>query len=377
MMGKPIVLFRLLGFKIQADVSWLFLAVLVTWSLALGLFPVRYPDLPMSTYWSMGVAGAIGLFASLIFHELAHALVARTYGIPIKGITLFLFGGVAEMSEEPKYASVEFLMAIAGPISSFILSLGFYLLGLVTTVSGFPDPVVGVLRYLAFINLLLGAFNLVPAFPMDGGRVLRAALWHFKGDLRQATKTAAQCGRGCGMILMVLGVYNVITGQFVVGMWWFLIGLFVRGAAATSYQQVLARGIFSGEPVARFMTRNPVTVSPTLPIQSFVDDYVYKYHHSVFPVVTDGRLVSYVLSRNVKSVSRQDWARRRVSEIATPCEADIVIEPTTDTVTAMSVMNRTGQSRLTVVANGRLVGILALKELLDLFALRIDLEGED
>jgi len=376
-MGRPILLFRLLGFKIQADVSWLFLAVLVTWSLALGLFPVRYPDLPMSTYWSMGVAGAIGLFASLIFHELAHALVARTYGIPIKGITLFLFGGVAEMSEEPKYASVEFLMAIAGPISSFILSLGFYLLGLVTTVSGFPDPVVGVLRYLAFINLLLGAFNLVPAFPMDGGRVLRAALWHFKGDLRQATKTAARSGRGFGMILMVLGVYNVITGQFVVGMWWFLIGLFVRGAAATSYQQVLARGVFSGEPVARFMTRNPVTVSPSLPIQSFVDDYVYKYHHSVFPVVTDGRLVSYVLSRNVKSVSRQDWARRRVSEIATPCEADIVIEPTTDTVTAMSVMNRTGQSRLTVVANGRLVGILALKDLLDLFALRIDLEGED
>ncbi|MGF1592248.1 MAG: site-2 protease family protein [Kiloniellaceae bacterium] len=235
MNGRSITVFELLGFKIRVDISWLLLAVLITWSLALGVFPFWYEGLAPATYWWMGLAGMFGLVFSLIFHELSHSVVARHYGLPIKGITLFIFGGVAEMAEEPKSAKVEFWMAIAGPLASFLLAAVFFLAAALGEALALPVPINGVLDYLAFINLLLGAFNLIPAFPMDGGRVLRAALWHWRGDLRQATRIASNAGKTFGFLLMALGVLNVVSGNFIGGMWWFLIGMFVRGAAASSY----------------------------------------------------------------------------------------------------------------------------------------------
>jgi Zn-dependent protease len=177
-------LFSLLGFKVRADASWLVLALLVTWSLAESLFPASYPGLPAMTYWSMGIAGMAGLVFSIVFHELSHALVARRHGLPIKGITLFIFGGVAEMDEEPETPRVELLMAIAGPIASFALALAFYASALAGAAWGLPQALLGVLGYLALINGMLAAFNLVPAFPLDGGRVFRALLWRWKGDFR-------------------------------------------------------------------------------------------------------------------------------------------------------------------------------------------------
>ncbi len=378
MIGKRLVLFELLGFKIQADVSWIFLALLVTWSLALGLFPAWHEGLTASTYWWMGVAGAIGLFGSLIFHELSHSVVARRYGLPIKGITLFIFGGVAEMEEEPPSAKAEFLMAIAGPIASFTLALGFYLIARVGAAAGvLPEPILGVVEYLALINLILGTFNLVPAFPLDGGRALRAALWHFKGDLRAATRTASHTGQGLGVLLMALGALNVVTGNFVGGMWWFLIGLFVRTAATASYQHLLTRRIFEGEPVRRFMTTDPVAVPPWITIQAFVEEYVYQYHHDLFPVVEGERLIGCAAIREVKALAPEEWGLRRVADILTPCGPENTVAPETDAVKAMSIMRQSGTSRLMVADHGRLVGILVLKDMLELFALKMDLEGEE
>ena len=377
MNGRGITLFELLGFKIRVDISWVFLALLVTWSLAKGVFPAWFAEAGLSeaTFWWMGVAGMAGLVFSLIFHELSHSLVARHYGLPIKGITLFIFGGVAEMTEEPKSAKVEFWMAIAGPIASFVLALVFHLLAALGTAQGLSVAVTGVLSYLAFINLLLGAFNLIPAFPMDGGRVLRAALWYWRGDLRLATRIASGAGKGFGMLLMLLGVLSVVTGNFIGGMWWFLIGLFVRGAAEASYQQLIARRLFEGEPVRRFMTHETVAVPPGLPLSAFLEDFVYEYHYDLFPVVSDQRLIGCVSTRQLKTVPREEWGRLSVADLMVPCTEENTVDPGMDAIEAMSLMRRTGATRLIVAVGDRLVGIVVLKDMLELFSLKMDLEG--
>ncbi|MHA1152508.1 MAG: M50 family metallopeptidase [Alphaproteobacteria bacterium] len=377
MIGKRLVLFELFGFKVQVDASWIFLVLLVTWSLASGLFPIWYEDLPPATYWWMGIAGAIGLFASLILHELSHSLVARRYGLQIKGITLFIFGGVAEMEEEPRSPKCEFLMAIAGPIASFSLALFFHLIAKIGAAQDLPVPILGVIEYLALVNVILGGFNLVPAFPLDGGRAFRAAMWYFKGDLRKATQSASRMGQGFGTLLMALGVLQVVLGNFIGGMWWFLIGLFLRTAAMASYQQLLTRRIFEGEPVRRFMSPDPVTVTPWLTIAAFVEDYVYHYHYDLFPVVEDHRLLGCAGIREVKMLPREEWARRRVADILAPCTAANTVDAETDAVKAMAIMRQSGNTRLMVVEDGRLVGMLVLKDMLEFFALKMDLEGPE
>jgi Zn-dependent protease len=374
MFGKRLVLFELFGFKVQADMSWLFLALLVTWSLAQGFFPAFYPDLPPATYWKMGVIGMIGLFFSLVLHELSHALVARHYGLSIKGITLFIFGGVAEMEEEPDSAKTEFLMAIAGPIASLALAAGFHGLSLAGKAQGLPDSVFGVSGYLAFINVVLAVFNLVPAFPLDGGRALRAALWYWKGDLRWATRIASRSGEVFGIMLIFLGVLSVLTGDFIGGMWLFLIGLFLRGAAGASYYQLLTRQAFEGEPVSRFMTLDPVAVSPELSVERLIEDYIYGYHYDLFPVTDDRRLMGLVSTRQVREVPRAEWATTMVADILVPCGPDNTIGPRADAVKALSIMRRSGNSRLIVAEGGSLQGVIALKDLLEFLGLKMDLE---
>ena len=190
MFGRKIHLFTILGFDVSIDFTWLFLAVLVTWSLARGLFPVWFGNYSTATYWWMGAAGALGLFLSIVFHEFWHSIVARRFGLPMKGITLFIFGGVAEMEEEPENAKTELLMAIAGPISSVVLGVVFLLVFRLGVAVGLPEPVNGVLVYLGWLNLVLAVFNMLPAFPLDGGRVLRSILWFAKGNIRWATRVA-------------------------------------------------------------------------------------------------------------------------------------------------------------------------------------------
>jgi len=187
MFGKRIKLFKLLGFEVRVDWSWIIIAILIAWSLSKGLFPSYYKNLSTQTYWWMGIIGAAGLFLSIIVHELSHSLVARKYGLPMKGITLFIFGGVAEMEEEPPSARAEFMMAIAGPLSSILIALVFYGIQAAGKQAGLAAPVTGVVGYLAMINGILAGFNLLPAFPLDGGRVLRSILWGVKKNLRWAT----------------------------------------------------------------------------------------------------------------------------------------------------------------------------------------------
>jgi Zn-dependent protease len=370
-----VTLFNLLGFKIQVDWTWVFLAVLVTWSLAVGYFPLGHKGLSQATYWSMGVTGALGLFGSIILHELSHSIIARRYGIPIKSITLFIFGGVAQMDKEPPSAKAEFLMALVGPIASVLLALGFYCAQVIGTAQHVPEPVLAVFGYLTFLNGLLAAFNILPAFPLDGGRMFRAALWQWKHDLRWATQLASRVGAGFGLVLIGFGLLNLIGRNVVGGIWLILIGLFLRTAAHSAYQQLLTRRAFEGEPVRRFMTTSLVTVSPDLSVNQLVDEYIYRYLHDLFPVIKDSRLLGCVSSRQVRNVPREEWDRHTVRDLMTPCTDQNTIDAETDAIKALSLMNRTGNTRLLVREDNRLVGIIALKDILKFLSLKLDLEG--
>ena len=374
MFGKRIKLFKLLGFEVRIDASWILIAILITWSLSIGFFPFYYKNLSTQMYWMMGVVGACGLFISIILHEFSHSLVARKYGLPMEGITLFIFGGVAEMSNEPPSAKAEFMMAIAGPLSSVGIGFIFYAMYRGGMVLGWPDPINGVMAYLAIINMMLAGFNLIPAFPLDGGRVLRSILWGIKKNLRWATRISSHIGFGFGIFLVILGVFNVLNGNFIGGMWWFLIGMFLQGAAKMSYQQLLVRRALEGEPVRRFMKQEPVTVSPSTSVEQFVEDYIYRYHFKMFPVVDGDRLLGCATTKQVKEVPRETWDMKTIGDIMIPCSAENTIEANNDAIKALSVMKRAGASRLMVVEQGHLMGVVALKDMLEFLSLKVELD---
>jgi Zn-dependent protease/CBS domain-containing protein len=376
MFGKGVRLFNVLGFEVRIDSSWLLLAVLIILSLTSGYFPFHYKGLSSGAYVLMGIIGAIGLFASIIIHELCHSLVARKYGIPMKGITLFMFGGVAQMDEEPRTPKSEFLMAAAGPSASFALAGGFYVLHAGLKAAAAPAPLAGVIGYLAWINMILAFFNLLPAFPLDGGRVLRSALWAWKKNLRWATRIASEIGSGFGIVLIILGILSLLGGNVVGGLWWCLIGMFLRGISQGSYRQVVIRETLAGEPVRRFMREGPVSVPSSLTVGDLVNDYVYRYHFKLFPVVDNGTLAGCVSTREIKHVPRGEWENRKVADIATACSDQNTIAPDADATDALSTMNKTGNSRLMVVEDNRLLGIVALKDMLKFLAIKVDLEGE-
>lgn len=375
MFGKKIPLFKLLGFQVNIDPSWFIIFFLITWTLAAGEFPRRYEGLAEATYWLMGVASALGLFVSIVLHEFSHSIVARRFGIQMKGITLFIFGGVAEMTEEPPSPKAEFFVAIAGPLASIAIAGVCGLLYNVALSQEWPVTIRGVVGYLSLVNVVLVIFNLVPAFPLDGGRVFRSILWAARKDLRWATRVTSQSGSFFGLLLIAMGLLALLQGNFVAGMWWCLIGLFLRSAAGMSYQQLMLRRALEGEPVSRFMNTQPVTVTADATLQNLVDDFVYQYHHKMYPVTQNGHLVGCITMRDIKETPRDQWDRVRVGDIAHACSPENTLPADADAMEALTYMNRTGASRLMIADGDRVVGVIALKDLLDFFALKIELEN--
>jgi Zn-dependent protease/CBS domain-containing protein len=377
MFGKRINLFKLLGFQVRIDLSWIIIAVLIAWSLSTGLFPFRFRGLSTQTYWIMGIVGAIGFFLSIIVHEFCHSLVARKYGMHMRGITLFIFGGIAEMSEEPPSPTAEFMMAVAGPLSSILIAAIFYAIYSAGAFAGMPRPVSGVVEYLAFINGLLAVFNVIPAFPLDGGRILRSILWGIKGNLQWATRVASRMGSGFGILLILFGVFSLFAGNFIGGMWWFLIGIFLYNAARMSYRQMLTRRALEGASVRRFMKTDPITVTSDMTVGRLVEDYVYVFHHKLYPVVSDSNKVDgCVTTRQIKEVPREEWNEKRVADIQVACSEDNTIAPDTDAIKALALMSRTGTSRLMVTEGERLVGVVSLKDMLKYLSLHMELDTE-
>ena len=375
MLERRVTLFRIFGFSVRLHYSWLLLGLLIAWSLAEYWFGQQVPGLSTAARWGLGVTGAVGLLFSIVFHELSHSLVARRRGIHIRGITLFLFGGVAEMEDEPPDASSEFWMAIVGPISSAVLCGGFAGLYGLGKAQGWPEGANYLFLWLAILNGMLAAFNLIPAFPLDGGRVLRAILWGWKGDLRWSTGIVAALGSGFGLFLILLGVVRIVLGApLISGMWMGLIGFFLRGAARGSYQQLLTKEALSGELVRRFMNAEPVTVSRAIPVAELVSDYIYRLQRKVFPVVDGERLLGLVSLEGVQSVPRDEWGSRSVGEIAEPADEKNTIGPDEEAVEALTRMTRSGVTRLMVVEGEKLVGVLTLRDLLDFLSLKMQLE---
>lgn len=380
MFGSGVTLFRIFGFEIRVDLSFVLIAVLIGGSLASGYFPAVHEGLPASTYWLLGFFAVVGIFASIVLHELGHSLVARRFGMEMRGITLHMFGGAAELEDEPTSPTAELWVAIAGPATSFVLA-GLLRLGALATagLSSSELPIEMLLRYLAGLNLVLGIFNLLPAFPLDGGRILRAALWLKNGDHDRATRLATHVGAGLGFGLAALGALQILGGRLGDGLWTILIGFFIRSAAIASGMDLAARRMLGDADVARFMTPNPVTVPVGMAVADFVEEVVYRTRHDTYPVI-DGamRPRGLVAVGALSTLPREAWPSTAVMEIADAIEPEGMVAPEMPAKTALDLMRRSGRSRLLVVDDaGRLVGLLTLKDLLDTLTLKMRIEGED
>lgn len=373
MTSKRFELFKIGGIKITLDVSWIFIAILIAWSLSVGFFPLNYPNLSPKMYWLMGIVGMLGLFICVVLHELGHSLVAKHYRLPISQITLFIFGGVAEIKKEPQKAKVEFWMALAGPLVSIFIAIVTFFLATLGSQNEWPIFITGVLSYLALVNVALVIFNLIPAFPLDGGRIFRAILWGITKDLAIATKIATQLGKGFGILLMLLGIVIVITGNLLSGLWIGVIGLFLRGAAAQAQVQFALNQSLKHEIVSQFM-KKPITVSPDTTIKDFVDRIVYQSHHYTYPVVESSNLVGYVSLDEIKAFPKKSWNQHSIQEIMVPLSKFRTVHPDTNVIDAMDLMNQMNMPALFVMDGKHLVGILTLKDLSRTFLLKLELE---
>ncbi len=317
----------------------------------------------------MGIISSLMLFVSVLLHELSHSVVAKRNGIPIAGITLFIFGGVSQMAKEPDRAMTEFKMALAGPAMSFILGVVFLAIAFVIPTS----PVRVVLGYLGLVNGVLGLFNLIPGFPLDGGRVLRSLIWKQTGNLETATRISSMVGQGIAIFLMALGFLQILRGQFINGVWFILIGLFLRQAAEASYRQLIFRRTLAGVKVSEIMEPNVVTVDPETTLDKLVDDYFLKYHYDSFPVVAGDEIVGLVTLAEVKGVEKKNWTKTKTGQVMTPIVKVDVLEPEEDAVEALNLMVKDGTSRFPVVTGTRIVGILTRRDITELLRIKTDL----
>lgn len=356
----------LLGFPVELDWSWFIVAVLASTSLS-GRFAERWPDLSTPTHWTMGIVVTLGLFGSILLHELGHAVAARHFRMRIRRIVLFIFGGVAEMADEPPSPRAEFFVALAGPAVSLVLGGLCVAAWLLLGAAGSPIAIVAILGHLSFVNFAVVAFNMLPALPLDGGRVLRSILWGLR-DLAWATRICSALGSLFGFALMGLGAWWVLQGNLVGGIWYVLIGLFLHGAARSSYRQLVLRSALSGAALTRIMTINPITVAPELSLTRLVEDVVLGHPHAVYPVVVADRLVGWISTEQVRGTPRETWSQRSVGELTAPSSAENTIDQGADALAALLQMHQTGHAQLMVVDGSRLLGMVSLRDLLELLS---------
>ncbi len=342
----------LMGIPIRVHFSWFIVFGLITWSLSTHYFPKAAPDLPVAAYWIKGTLVSLLLFASVAFHELSHSYIAKKYHISINSITLFIFGGVAQMKGEPPHPKAEFRIAIAGPISSFLLSAFFFLIAINT--SGGPKAV---FSYLAQINFILGAFNLIPGFPMDGGRILRAALWSRTKDFFYATQMASNFGQKIALFFLLFGLFLIFTGS-PGGLWFSLIGWFLYMAAQTSQQQATLQEALSNIKVKNVMARDIVTVSSSIPIDEAVDKYFLRYGYGGFPVMDDGKFLGIITLREIKNVPREDWSKVKISDVLVPHNKKWEMTPDSNVMGALELMIKEDKGRIIVMENDKIIGLI-------------------
>lgn len=374
---------RLFGIDVRVDWSWILIFLLVTWNLAAAVFPRLNPQWGSGLIILLAVVAALLFFASVLAHELAHSLVAKAHGLPVRNITLFLFGGVSNIQREPPSPRAEFLIAVVGPITSIVLGFIFLLLG-APSIAGLADaaedpaaalagigPIGALLLWLGPINVIVGLFNLIPGFPLDGGRILRSILWGTTGDLRGATRWASWVGQAIAWafiaagIAMIFGVSIPVFGTGLIGgLWLAFIGWFLNSAAVQSYQQLVVQDLLEDVPVSRLMRSEPPTAQADLSIDDLVHDGVMGTDDHAFPVLRGDDLAGIVCLHDVREVPRKDWDSTRVSEIMTPAERLVVVGPQEDAANALNKLSQKDVRQLPVVDDGHLVGMLRRRDIL-------------
>jgi Zn-dependent protease len=364
--------FSIAGIRIRIDQSWFIAFVLFAWALSVGYFPFQAPNHSTSAYWIFGTLSALGLFASVLIHELSHCVIARRLGVPVRQITLFFFSGVSEMTQSRSSSpGAEFRITIAGPIAS--IALGIVLEALSYGMRDSVDRLTAVtLHYLVLVNLLLAAFNLLPGFPLDGGRVLRSYLWHRIGDFGKATRVAARVGGGFAMAMIVIGFLGIASMHFMFGVLLLLIGLFLRKSAESEYRSYQMRTSLE-DVVVRDIMVPPVAVNKGTSIADFVNQYVFHYHDRVFPVVDRGRFVGMIDLGKVKKVPATDWSDTYIDAYMSDSSDYCVLEPLMDGRDALKLLIECRMPKAPVVANDAVVGSLTRSDLLEVIALKSDL----
>jgi Zn-dependent protease len=382
---------RIFGINVQIDWSWLLILLLVTWNLS-AVFGQSHGDWGAVLSWGIALIAALLFFVSVLAHELAHSLVARARGIPVRSITLFLFGGVSNIEREPASAGGEFLIAIVGPLTSVLIGLILIVaasaavgplgdLSDPTQAIGQLGPVTTLVLWLGSVNILVGLFNMIPAFPLDGGRVLRSFFWAISDNLRQATRWAAWIGQGIAWLLILVGISMVFGLQVPVlgsgpisGLWLVFIGWFLNSSASQSYRQVVIQDVLGGIPVNRMMRRNPPTATAGLSVSSLVHDYVMQSDDHAFPVVEGDRLQGLVCLHDVRTVSRDAWETTTVREIMTPADQLVTVAPDEDATEALHKLQRQEVRQLPVVQNGSLAGLLRRQDIIKYLRLEEDMD---
>lgn len=350
-------LFDVAGIKLTIDYSWLIIFLLVIWSLSSGYFPYHFPDFSPGLYWLAGFIATLLFFASIVIHELSHSLTALGAGLKIPEITLFLFGGVAHLSEEPSDPVVELKIAVAGPLASFALAAIFWAIH-GALVGKVPTLAVAIVEYLAWINLALAIFNLVPGYPLDGGRILRAVVWWKTGSIAKAAKWASDVGKGFAWALIVLGVVRIFAGSLIGGFWLILIGMFLRGLAATGYENVVVKQALEGVRVNDVMIRDVVSVPPDMSVHDAADQYFLRYGHGGFPVVRANRAVGLICLAGINQVPAEERHSRTVEQVMIPLGESVEIRPDDSLVDAIRKMSETGIGRLLVMQNNSMIGMI-------------------
>jgi Zn-dependent protease/CBS domain-containing protein len=353
MIGQSWQIGRIFGIPLKVHVSWFLVFAWFTYGLAEKYFPLILTR-PRWEYWLLGMVTAFLLFASVLVHELGHSWVALRYRIPIAQITLFIFGGMAQIRREAPTPRAEFLIAIAGPVVSVLLSIAF---GVLAVVPGSPSDAVAVSTLLQEINLTLALFNLVPGYPLDGGRVLRAGLWAWSRNFHSATRYASRAGQGVAILLMLFGLYLSMESA-VNGVWMLLIGAFLYLSAHNSHRQVAFQESLSGLRVGDVMTHKVVALEESQTVDEAVNQYFLRYGFSSFPVVKDGRLVGMVSLKDLTGVPRENWDRVSVGQVMVPRDSQLAVQPHESIATVMDRLMQEDRSRLIVTDGDKVIGIL-------------------
>jgi Zn-dependent protease/CBS domain-containing protein len=352
---------KIFGIPIGLDYSWFVIFALLTWMLADSYYPGEFKHWSPLLYWLTGAVTAIMLFVSVLLHELGHSVVALRYKIPVRSITLFLFGGVAQIGAEPPSAVAEFFIAIAGPLVSLALAVVFY--AAQSLVAGM-EPLLGLAKYLAYINMALVLFNLIPGYPLDGGRVFRAIVWAITGDMGRSTLIAANVGRFFAFLLIFAGVWQMFSGDLGGGLWVAFIGWFLDNAASVQIQQVMFRGLLTGYRVSQAMSTHCAIIAEDLTLQQLVDEQILGSGQRSFLVNRGDQTVGLITLHRIKEAPRPEWATTSAAQVMLPLEQLKCVDPDTELWSALQELDRNGVNQMPVIRDRHVIGMLSREDVI-------------